>query len=63
MASARGTSIIDLAGDDHDRLVQAAILLVDGCSDTGSATWRTRDAALVGVQDSLQQDRISRVAP
>jgi aminoglycoside 6'-N-acetyltransferase I len=60
--TASGTSIIDLAGDDPDRLAQAAALLVDGFSDTGSGAWRTQEAALVEVRESLEQDRISRVA-
>jgi aminoglycoside 6'-N-acetyltransferase I len=55
-------TIIDLAGDDRDRLVQAATLLVDGFSDTGSAAWRTHEAAMAEVRESLVADRVSRVA-
>jgi aminoglycoside 6'-N-acetyltransferase I len=59
---ATGTSIIDLSGDAPDRLVQAATLLVDGFADTGSAAWKTYDAAMAEVRESLAPDRISRVA-
>ena len=54
--------IIDLISDDRDRLGEAAALLRDGFSDTGSAAWSTYDAALREVEESLQTDRISRAA-
>ena len=59
---APGMTIIDLSGDVPDRLVQAARLLIEGFSDTGTGAWRTEDAALVEVQESLQGDRVSRAA-
>lgn len=54
--------IINLIGHDRGRLGETAALLLDGFSDTGSAAWTTYDAALLEVQESLQEDRISRVA-
>jgi aminoglycoside 6'-N-acetyltransferase I len=54
--------IIDLIPEHRDRLDEAAALLLDGFSDTGSAAWSTHDAARREVEESLQADRISRVA-
>jgi aminoglycoside 6'-N-acetyltransferase I len=39
-----------------------AALLIDGFSDTGSESWRSRDEALLSVRESLQHLCISRVA-
>lgn len=60
--AARSMWIEDLTAADDDRLREAAALLIDGFADTGSEAWRTEDAALQEVRDSLQADRISRVA-
>jgi aminoglycoside 6'-N-acetyltransferase I len=54
--------IIDLNVTDLHRIEQLATLLMDGFSDTGSDAWQTRDEALLSVRESLQLERISRVA-
>jgi aminoglycoside 6'-N-acetyltransferase I len=54
--------IIDLIAADSGRIEQVAALLIDGFSDTGSESWRSRDEALLSVRESLQQECISRVA-
>jgi aminoglycoside 6'-N-acetyltransferase I len=53
--------IIDLTEADSERIEQVAALLIDGFSDTGSESWRSRDEALVSVRESLQEECISRV--
>ena len=55
-------TIIDLRQDDRQRVVQTALLLLDGFAGTGTAAWTTRHAAMEEVESSLQADRISRVA-
>lgn len=54
--------IIDLSEADSERIEQAATLLMDGFSDTGSDAWQTRAEALSSVRESLQPERVSRVA-
>jgi aminoglycoside 6'-N-acetyltransferase I len=54
--------IIDLTEADSGRIEQVAALLIDGFSDTGSESWRSRDEALLSVRQSLQEGCISRVA-
>jgi aminoglycoside 6'-N-acetyltransferase I len=54
--------IVELSGSEQTRIDQAAALLVDGFSDTGSTAWKTQAAALQEVEESFQQGRISRVA-
>ena len=54
--------IIDLTEADSVRIEQVAALLIDGFSDTGSESWRSRDEALLSVRESLQGGCISRVA-
>jgi len=54
--------IINLTEADSGRIEQVAALLIDGFSDTGSESWRSRDEALLSVRESLQQGCISRVA-
>jgi aminoglycoside 6'-N-acetyltransferase I len=54
--------IIDLTEADPGRIERVAALLIDGFSDTGSESWRSRDDALLSVRESLQEGCISRVA-
>jgi aminoglycoside 6'-N-acetyltransferase I len=54
--------IIDLTEADSGRTEQVAALLIDGFSDTGSESWRSRDEALLSVRESLQEGCVSRVA-
>ena len=54
--------IVDLGESEPALIAQVAALLVDGFSDTGSTAWRTRDEALETVHESLDPDRVSRVA-
>ncbi len=54
--------IIDLKAADSERIAHIAKFLIDGFSDTGSDVWQTRDEALLFVRESLQKERISRVA-
>ena len=54
--------IVDLGETEPARIAQVAALLIDGFSDTGSTSWRTRDEALETVHESLAVDHISRVA-
>jgi aminoglycoside 6'-N-acetyltransferase I len=54
--------IVDLGESDPALIAQVAALLVDEFSDTGSTAWRTRDEALETVHESLEGDRVSRVA-
>ena len=55
-------TIIDLTANDRERLEAVASLLIHGFAGTGTLAWRTRDSALLEVQESLQKDRVSRVA-
>jgi aminoglycoside 6'-N-acetyltransferase I len=54
--------IVDLGETEPALIAQVAGLLIDGFSDTGSTSWRTRDAALETVHESLAVDRVSCVA-
>jgi aminoglycoside 6'-N-acetyltransferase I len=54
--------IVDLDSQDMDRRRQAATLLVEGFSDTGSASWPDLEAGLKEVTESLQEDRITLAA-
>jgi aminoglycoside 6'-N-acetyltransferase I len=54
--------IINLTEADSGRIEQVAALLIDGFSDTGSQSWRSRDEALLSVRESLQEGGMSRVA-
>jgi len=54
--------IVGLQLDAVSYLEQAAALLVDGFSDTGSTAWRTQEEAMTEVRESLDNDRVSRVA-
>jgi aminoglycoside 6'-N-acetyltransferase I len=54
--------IIDLNETDSERIEDAATLLIDGFSDTGSDSWRNRAEAVDSVRESLEDGRISRVA-
>jgi aminoglycoside 6'-N-acetyltransferase I len=54
--------IVDLTRDRQDHLAQAADLLHKGFVGTGSAAWQTPEAARLDVEESLHEDRISRVA-
>ena len=54
--------IIDLTSENSRVVEQAAMLLVYGFRDTGSAAWSNLEDALSEVRESLQTGRISRVA-
>lgn len=54
--------IIDLITGDERIRAEAATLLLDGFTDTGSTAWATQEAAQIEVEESLRADRISRVA-
>jgi len=54
--------IIDLTPDDPARLNDVADVLVDGFTGTGAEVWQTREDALETVEESLDDDRISRIA-
>jgi len=54
--------IINLTSENSRAVEQAAMLLVDGFSDTGSTSWRNLDDALSEVSESFQPDRLSRIA-
>lgn len=47
---------------DPARLVAVADVLVSGFSGTGTEVWQTREDALETVHESLDDDKISRVA-
>jgi aminoglycoside 6'-N-acetyltransferase I len=54
--------IIDLSPDDLDRQEQAAKLLVIGFAQHWPDAWPDLQSALEEVKESLQADRISRIA-
>jgi aminoglycoside 6'-N-acetyltransferase I len=54
--------IIDLTAENTRAVGQIAELLLEGFGDTGSAAWRTVEAATAEVTDSLEPGRISRFA-
>jgi aminoglycoside 6'-N-acetyltransferase I len=54
--------IIDLAPDDPAQHIAVADVLVSGFSGTGAEVWQTREDALETVEESLEEDKISRVA-
>jgi aminoglycoside 6'-N-acetyltransferase I len=56
------TKIVDLGESEAALIAQVASLLIDGFSDTGATSWRTRDEALETVHESLAAEGISRVA-
>lgn len=55
-------TIRDLTPGDPALLIAVADVLVDGFTGTGAEVWQTRDDALETVEESLDEDRISRVA-
>ena len=54
--------IIDLRADNLVAVLQAAHLLVEGFKEHWPNAWPDVEAALQEVRDSLQPDRISRIA-
>ena len=54
--------IIDLTSENSQAVRQAAMLLVEGFRDTGSAAWAHLDDALLEVNASFEPGRISRAA-
>ncbi len=54
--------IIDLSPDDDEAIRQTASLLVEGFQEMSPDAWPDIQAALEEVQESLQPDRISRIA-
>ena len=54
--------IVDLTPGDPATLIAVADVLVSGFSGTGTEVWQTREDALETVQESLEDDKISRVA-
>ncbi|MGE0812390.1 MAG: GNAT family N-acetyltransferase [Vicinamibacterales bacterium] len=54
--------IEDLAPDAPARLMAVADVLVDGFTGSGAEVWQTPEDALETVEESLGEDRISRVA-
>ena len=54
--------IVDLTPGDPARLTAVADVLVSGFSGTGTEVWQTREDALETVHESLEADKISRVA-
>lgn len=54
--------IIDLTSENSQGIQQAAILLMEGFRDVASSDWNTLSGAMSEVEESLQSDRISRVA-
>jgi aminoglycoside 6'-N-acetyltransferase I len=54
--------IESLTPEDPARLNAVADVLVDGFIGTGAEVWQTREDALETVEESLAEDRISRVA-
>jgi aminoglycoside 6'-N-acetyltransferase I len=54
--------IVDLTPDDPAQHIAVADVLVSGFSGTGAEVWQTREDALETVEESLEDDKISRVA-
>lgn len=54
--------IIDLQPDDEATIDQTARLLFDSFRENWPNAWPTFEAALAEVQESFQEDRLSRVA-
>lgn len=54
--------IADLTADDPALLVAVADVLVSGFSGTGTEVWQTREDAFETVEESIDDDTISRVA-
>ena len=54
--------IEDLTADDPALLVAVADVLVSGFSGTGTEVWQTREDAFETVEESIDEDTISRVA-
>ena len=54
--------IADLTADDPALLVAVADVLVSGFSGTGTEVWQTREDAFETVEESIDEDTISRVA-
>jgi aminoglycoside 6'-N-acetyltransferase I len=54
--------IIDLRADDIAAVQQVASLLVEGFKEHWPQAWPDHEAALQEVRESLQPDRISRIA-
>jgi aminoglycoside 6'-N-acetyltransferase I len=54
--------IVDLTAGDERRIDDAASLLLEAFANTGSTAWTTHASARHEVEDSLQPDRISRIA-
>lgn len=54
--------IVDLGGDDKRVMLQVAMLLVEGFREHAPDAWPDLEAGLAEVRESLQPDRISRVA-
>ena len=54
--------ILDVTDSDVRAIEQIATLLLEGFSDAGVTPWRTMDAAINEVEESLQPGRISRMA-
>lgn len=55
-------TIEDVRPDDPARLMAVADVLVDGFTGTGTEVWQTPEDALETVEESIGDDRISRVA-
>jgi aminoglycoside 6'-N-acetyltransferase I len=58
----RSRRIVDLQADDERMLHQTAMLLVDVFREHFPESWPNLEAGLAEVRESLQPDRISRVA-
>jgi aminoglycoside 6'-N-acetyltransferase I len=54
--------IVDLVDEDEGMLHQTAMLLVDGFREHYPESWPNLEAGLAEARESLQPDRISRVA-
>lgn len=54
--------IVDLKPDDEAAVEQAATLLVEGFKEHWPKAWPDLKSALIEVQDSFGQDRLSRIA-
>ncbi|MDQ0255147.1 aminoglycoside 6'-N-acetyltransferase I [Evansella vedderi] len=54
--------IIDLTTSDEQYIYQTAEILVDGFKENWPEAWPTLESALEEVQDSISNDKISRIA-